>query len=221
MSSGRGGDPQFAISDADWERIERALGKQLSADVRKTVHEATERFILFEPAERTAEPVADAEAIIKACKKSASNFQRTLQTHAFKSSDAAIYATGLIRKNFQDSRLDNEERLFNPLSGLLTSFHVACIEALKELNDPEFPFLKGNSWKLWIRRLTKIMQDAGLPWQARKDSDKAKHDRPSPFTAFVWELQKYLPTDCRYPYAISALPTAIKRARAADHIKLA
>ena len=122
-------------------------------------------------------------------------------------------------KNFQDSRLDNEERLFNPLFGLLTSFHVACNAALKELSDPELPsFTKGKSWNLWIRRLTKIMQDAGLPWQVRKDTD-----RPPPFAAFVWELQKYLPADCKLSYAISALPTAISRARedATGHIKLA
>ena len=188
MSSG-GGDPRFAISEAGWERIERALGEQLSADVRKTVHEATRRFVLFEPAERTAEPVADAKAIIEACKKSASNFQRTLQAHAFKSSDAGIYATHLIKKNFQDSRLDNEEGL-HLLYHILTPFHVACDAALKELRDPELPsFTKGDSWNLWIRRLTKIMTDAGLPRQARNDSDKAKHNRPSPFTAFVWALQ--------------------------------
>jgi hypothetical protein len=108
-------------------------------------------------------------------------------------SDAGVYARHLIRQHFQDPRLSGQLDTFYSVAGIIISFVVAC---QKEARDE------------WIRQLGKIMKDAGLPWHVRKDTDGA-----SPFILFLWELQKCLPKACKLPYAKSALPTAVARAR--------
>ena len=93
-----GAKPHVIINEADWQRIESEYGTPLPECVRKEVLEATLKFAEFEIFERTVEPTATAEAIIKACKKAAMKFQDTLLANAFVSSDAAFYAQHVIKK---------------------------------------------------------------------------------------------------------------------------
>jgi hypothetical protein len=210
-----GAKPRLIINEADWQRIESEYGSPLPECVRKEVLEATLKFAEFEIFERTVEPTTTAEAIIKACKKAAAKCQQTLLANAFGSSDAAFYAQRLIKKNFHDTRLSNKARLFDTLTGLLTSFHVACDLSLKELNDPSMPsFEKGEGWNLWVWQLTEIMKKAGLPHGVRKDADKRKSDKPSHFVALLRELQQFLPDGCQQrTHSDNALAGAIARAR--------
>jgi hypothetical protein len=184
--------------------------------VRNAVLGATRGFILLDILEKQAEPAADAEKIIDACKKAAGNFQRALFASTSSSSDAASYVRDLLAKNFHDTRLSNKDELFNALTGLLISFQVACDSSLKELNAPSIPnfpsFDGGECWKYWIPRLTEIMKEADLPTGVRKDTDKRKSDKPSPFVALVRELQKCLPDECRQTtHSDDALAVAITR----------
>jgi hypothetical protein len=204
------------ISDADWQRIERtSYGRPLSDAVRKDVLEVTQEFAYFEVVERTAERLGDAEAIVKACKKAASDFQRTLLDQAFKSSDAGDYARQLIKKNFHDARLSIDGRPLETLSGLLTSFGGACNLALRDLQDAP-SFREGAARHLWFLRLIQIMEDYGLSASVRKDAGgKSKSDKQSPFVLFVRELQYCLPDACRCSMqSDSALAKAIAEARA-------
>jgi hypothetical protein len=210
------GEPDLAISDVDWQRIEGAYGLKLPPDVRTAVLEATLTFRYFEVFERTAEPVADAKAIIDACQKGASEFRRTLLVNAFKSSDASVLATYLIQKNFP--------RLLDTLGGLLTSLGVACKAAIKDLNDAAKPSHNvGDMWKSWIWRLTQIMRSNKLDWKVRKDTgNKNKSGKESPFTLFVWELQSCLPVECRrYAHSPGGLADAISEARKTVNLAIA
>jgi hypothetical protein len=68
---------------------------------------------------------------------------------------------------------------------------------------------------VWIRALAEVLEENQLPTKVRKDAgNKSNSDKQSPFTRFVWELQKCLPANCKVPYAESALPTAIWKAMA-------
>ena len=192
----------------DWQEIERAYGKPLSADVRGALFATTKFFVLFEESERAGEPVGHAQTIIEACKRRASEFQKALPSHE---SDSGLHALFFIGKNFNDHRLGY--RLFGILNGLLPSFQAACNAALKELG--EFPFLtEGDEWGSWVWRLNQILEDNGLPAGVRKDAgSKSKSDKPSPFTCLVWELQHFLPVACRrHTHSLGALATAISRA---------
>jgi hypothetical protein len=218
------GKVDLIISEANWQRIENAYGHKLSSSVRSNVLGATKTFILCDLLERRAGPAADAQKLVDTCRKTAENFQCALLAGA-SSSDAAISVRELIKENFSDpenfldTRLSNRDQLFSRLNGLLQSFLVACDLSLKELSEPSTAtFEKGESWKHWIPQLTEIMREAGLPTGTRKDTDKSKSDRPSPFVALVRELQKCLPDGCRpSTHSDSALAERIVRARASGH----
>ncbi len=228
-----GGAPDLTISEADWQRIEGAYGEQLSGSVRAAVVKATQQFVYWENFERAAEPVTKTQKLIETYKKSASDFQRAMQAGG--SSNARILAGHLVTKNFHDPRLSDKAGSsyvgrFHSLSGVLTSFQSACFQALKELEPPTSTrgllgdlgalpaFKEGEEWALWTRRLTEIANDNSLPGGVRKDAgNKSKSDKQSPFTLFVWELQKCLPKGCKYPtQSKSALAKAIGKARRAD-----
>lgn len=210
------GDADLIIKEADWRRMESAYEQRLLPAVRKAVLEATQMFVLFEVYERTAEPAADAEAIITACSKTAVQFHRTLLTNVFRSSGASVYAAHLIKSKFHDPRLNDNNRLFDALAGVLTSFEVACTTALRDLQDAP-AFKEGESWNAWVRRLIRIFEQNGLATGARKDTgNKSRSDKESPFVPFVRELQHSLPPEleCRYQRnSDGALAKAIGQAR--------
>jgi hypothetical protein len=232
IASGQGADPDLAISEADWQRNQKAYGKHPSDSVRTAIVEATRDFLLFEVLEREAEPVANAEKRIAVCKKAAEDLRCVMLSG--QSSDAEAYARYLIMKHFRDAPLSNKAGSsyvgsFYSLASLLTSFLSACDRALMDLDSiPRKPSLgllgdlgappsieEGRAWRLWIRRLTGIMKANGLPTGVRKDEgNKSKSDKQSPFVLFVRELQHCLPDGCKYPkHSDPALAKAIERAR--------
>jgi hypothetical protein len=115
------------------------------------------------------------------------------------------------------------------LLGLLDAINGLSIYAsgsfIKEIErggdtNPSECFSENEWWNLWVHILTRIMIEHGLPYQARKDSDKSKHEVPSAFVSFVFELQKYMPVGCwKYTHSLDALAQAINRARQTKAIK--
>jgi hypothetical protein len=222
----RSGQPNLTITAGDWQRIESAYGHQLSDGVRAGVVEATIEFVSWEIFERTAEPVADSQKWIRSFEEAAGDFQNAMLAG---NSDASNYAKFLICKYFEDPRLSGKPDPLYSLSGVLTSFRIACKNALRELEPPvstsgllgdfgSLPsFKEGEAWDQWIRRLTEIVKVHRLPWRVRKDAGNiSRSDQQSPFTRFVRELQKCVQVcvpECKAPYAESALPTAIGQAR--------
>jgi len=209
--------PLSPISEDDWQLIECEFGDKLSNDVREAISRATKFYVLAESTERSAEPVKDAKKRIEVLQKAAADLQSvmTSSTHSYAAGD-------LIARHFQDARLSDKSGgfyvgRFNSLTGVLGSFVAACEKALGDLTAPASPlpsWEEGAEWRNWIRQLNQIMKDNGLHVGARKDAgSKSKSDKQSPFTRFVWELQKRLPDGCgRHTHSIGALATAISRA---------
>jgi hypothetical protein len=188
ISSGDGADPDLTSIEANWPRIEEAYGKSLLADVRGELLEATRAFLLFEAAERTAEPRKNAAKWIKGCKKAAEELLRAMTLSPSGASDANKFAQHLVVKNFPQGN-----KGFSTLVSLLPSLNAACVSALEELKDPSMPsFRPGRAWGRWTRQLTEIMRNNSLPPTVSKDTG-----RKSPFRDLVWELQQLLPVECR------------------------
>ena len=173
----------------------------------------TQSYLDWEVFERTAPPVSDALGIVNQCLAGAKTFQASLRGLT---SDARLYAFHLIKSNFQDARVDEKADVLHVLSGVLTSFQVACMSARETLKDSaQASFTEGDAWKHWIRQLAQILREAGLPQTVRKDTDKIHSDhQQSPFVHLVWELQCSLPEEARRSmWSRPALADAISKAR--------
>jgi hypothetical protein len=95
-------------------------------------------------------------------------------------------------------------------------FVKACDAALSEMTDiSQHRFWPdGFAWQNWIRDLTRIVEAHQLPATVRKDSDKSKTGKASPFAVFVEQFQTYIPaTHRRATQSIEALSGAINIAR--------
>jgi hypothetical protein len=69
-------------------------------------------------------------------------------------------------------------------------------------------YVEGSVWDLWIIALTRILENAGLPTEARHDQEN-----PSRFVIFVREIQARLPSHLYKKRSDDALAKAITRAR--------
>jgi prephenate dehydratase len=145
------GEEPPSLFTIDWQKVERAYNRSLTAEVRDAMVSTTRFFVLSGSSERTGQPIGLVQTIIKACKRRASDLQRVLPS--FESEDA-LHAVFFISKNYSDTRLA-DGRLFIAFQGFLTSFQLACDAALKEIS--EFPAVKeGDEWQSWIRSLNRI-----------------------------------------------------------------
>jgi hypothetical protein len=101
-----------------------------------------------------------------------------------------------------------------------------CQRASAELRGRrDSGFRLGETWELWMRKLTNILSNSELPTRVRKGTDKIKTARPSPFVLFVRELQACLPATYRRSHALRsdfeaniALSTAIVRSRSSGRV---
>jgi hypothetical protein len=107
--------------------------------------------------------------------------------------------------------------ILESFSGQLKSFDDTCERAVKDLVSSPMtatPPPNGADWNIWVWRLTKIVQDFGLPQGVRNDSDKQLTENTLEFVSLMIELQSEIPEQFRRPYASShALAKAIHRAR--------
>lgn len=195
--------PNFA-----WQQVEQTYGEPVPPDVRNSLIVATHLFILTEEAERKADRVTDAQREIEALERDASKLQATLIRAS--ESDAGVVAIDLIERNIDERHLGAS--FYNSFRALLAALPDACTAARQTLN--ELPSSKeGDEWSEWVRRITKILKDAGLPWQVSKDWRGKK----SPFVALIEALQEHLPEESRrHTHSDGALAKAIVGARSRD-----
>ncbi len=90
-----------AITDSDWQRIEKAYGQKLSPKVRSDIHEKTQEFVDRAEFEQNAEPRSDARDRITTIMGAASWLRSTIDSGIH---DADIYACSLIKKHLWKQR---------------------------------------------------------------------------------------------------------------------
>jgi hypothetical protein len=198
IASVRGGDPKLTITDKDWQRIQVAYGSELSPDLRKEIYEATIRFLQFVPFEQAAQPVLIARQKIKRVFKAATDLQKAILEHPQSDAgDATLYANRLINRYFDDGSITDRDKL-GFLGKLMGPLSTACSFALEHLdNHKNHGRREGEAWRLWVQNLKSILAAKGLPTEVRKDTDKNRTGNPSPFVAFIHELQACVPETFR------------------------
>lgn len=203
------GDDQYAmalsITDQDWSRIEKAYQHTLAPEQRKSIFKVTWGFLSFVPGEAGAEAVRMVANEVGGVRRAGQAFLDLYMQNINSNSQGSA----LISKKFEIQR---KHKLFH---NYLTSYIDACDYAMAEIKDPKnHGWHKGDMWNLWVRQLTDIAREGGLPHQVRQDDDKNKIRKSSPFVVFVCELQKCIPSGFRRStHSESALATAISRAR--------
>jgi hypothetical protein len=202
------------ISDCDWQRIERAYGQKLSPEARRDIHEKTQEFVDRAEVEQNAERVSPARDRISTIMRDANSLRSSLDGGDH---DADVHARTLIKKHLRkegDAINDPLRRISSDMRWLI----FASEDALKELSDTKGEdFKKGEAWKRWINELTDIAKAHDLHWRVRKDTDKNKQSRSSPFVELVWELQRSVPKAHRR-YSRGALAGAIVGARRQNRV---
>jgi hypothetical protein len=233
-SAGGGGEERrkvVAITDSDWQRIEKAYGQKLSPKARRDIHEKTQEFVDRAEFEQNAEPVSDARDRITTFIGAASSLRSTIDSGIH---DADIYACSLIKKHLRKQRDAKKQKegdavkkrrrkKDDPLRNISNGMRLlifASQDALRELEDAKDQgFSKGEAWDRWIVRLTSIAEKHGLPWRVRKDSDKQSDSHSqSHFVEFVWALQHFVPDAHRRKHSRGALAGAIVGARRQNRV---
>lgn len=107
--------------------------------------------------------------------------------------------------------------LFYLLMHTLLAADEVCEFVRVSISDNQYPtYEHGFIWNWWIRALTIILKEHGLPYRARNDSDKQKGQKEemSPFVRLVDKLQKCIPKSAQRSTAgPHALAKAVTRAR--------
>ena len=209
------GKPRLKISEGDWKRIEKAYGHALTKPLRQKLCDATREYLEWDELEKAAQRAWEAEVKINVVKAAASKFiDAIFQRPRNIARDADFFARRLISKHLhlsfqgrdglQNSLLKIERDISDACDRAFDIFD-ACDRALHDL-QVENGFRDGETWGLWIRKLTKILKAHQLPTEVRKDTGKNLTGKPSPFVAFVRELQACVPEEYRrsQPYSAEA-----------------
>jgi hypothetical protein len=108
--------------------------------------------------------------------------------------------------------LDNSDQAELVVKPFMKGIIASCDERLADVGS-----MKGQDardpWENWIVELTKLFKRYKLPTPARKDVDKNKTGRPSPFVMFIRELQELIEQKYWRPRSDDTLADAINRAR--------
>lgn len=210
-----GGKPRLKISSADWQRIELAYERSLPNSVRRKIRAVTRTFLDWVVFEHTVRPSSEAMERVQSIKKAAHEFQEVVFTCPRNvGSDADFYARYLISKHLHLAFDKGRNGLQNLALNLASSISKGCDLALADLGSEQSTFRSGDMWNWWVRELIAILNARYLPTEVRKDSDKSKTEKPSPFVAFIRELQVCIPEDYRgTTHSDTALAVAIDRAR--------
>jgi hypothetical protein len=193
----------FSISDEQWTETEKAYGHKLDAATRDEVLRVTTLLVLFEPFERKAAPLAEAETRVQEIKGSAERFFRDL--FGGPRDDATAFADELIDRHFN--------RRMPQLPVLLGSLAAACNSALTEMKTSPSHSREGAAWDQWVSALTTILSAAKLRTAASKGRGKPGSVWPSAFVSLLLKLQSYVPKEARRHETPDGLASAIALAR--------
>jgi hypothetical protein len=208
--------PKLEISTGDWTRIEKAYGQSLASTLRQRIIEETD-ILKFRAVFADDQRIADVEERIKRIQNGAKALHVAFR--GGQPSPSQWFGDLCIDAQFEPqvfTDLTNKHvSIVSILVNLIESLDTACTGTLNYLdrtakNTPS----ERSIWDLWVRTLTSILHQNGLPISARKDSDKQKGNSPPAFVALVRELQESLPQEYRQAFhSYGALAQAISRAR--------
>lgn len=195
-----GPDPEFDLSDKDWDQLEKAIGGTIPDATRDEIVKVTTSFVYFEPFERAAQKAKPVDDYLARVSTEANGLHQLLFQRE------PEYGHILIDQFFTDPRISRHQR--HALGGILSSLIVACRQARQELAKRP-GHQEGECWDRWVLALTRIVGAAKLP----TSSTNRANDGPSAFVKFVYRLQSAVPKASRRSHTYEALARAINRAR--------
>jgi hypothetical protein len=212
ISSGSGPEPTFEPSSEQWAGIEAAYGQKLPFEYRSKIIQIINEYFRFEPSERNAPFVEDAVRWLnKICDCSESLFHSLQTISEGKIDVAANYAANIVDRHVNENPHHNGNDV-TTIARRLADFAACCCLARNtlEMESKKNGFVEGHCWNLFVYRLILFACEQGLPVSASKGLNVSKTGKPSPFVAFVSELQKCFPEDYpRHNASLQALATAI------------
>jgi hypothetical protein len=214
--SSASGRPEFAPSEEDWKRIEAAYPLLTVAD-RETITAIVNEYLHNERFERNAPFLDDALKWLKAAEKSATRFWKTTWGGGdSEKGDAIFYAQDYVERHIDDHGLQIPgESKWDALVSIMTNVVAALAIARREVpKEARAGFVEGETWDAMICQLSDFAEAKGFPVGASKGVDKAASSKPSPFVAFIREIQNTFPAVSRRHNASDiAIAEAISVAR--------
>jgi hypothetical protein len=214
------------FTSAQCERIEMAYGQgPLPEEVWLKLQQATALYTAAAPLE-LALPLEQFVSKLDALREAADAVKRIMPPFEFPTTQVpidpklsgrarlnALQKTYFQRRTFRTAPL-LPFSLLELLNHSLNALDKVCEAVCDEFGEEKYPAYKhGQLWSYWVFWLTIILREHGLPYEARKDSDKRKIEG-SPFVLFLEELQQCAPPQCRQStVSRDALAQAINRAR--------
>jgi hypothetical protein len=184
----------LGISGDDWKNIEKHSGFAIPPDIRGAVAAKTQTMRWRSEAWQSALPTREAIRQIAGAKRTTVGWLKWMDGLS-DDARAAIMSVDewerfdLVIKPFMNFVVASCDKTLPELKSDLTS---------KEAQDVRPP------WEDWIFELTDLFDQCGLPTPARTDVDKT--DNQSPFTIFIWELQKLIEKQYRLTIPLRPLP---------------
>jgi len=204
---------RFAPSSEEWQRIAEPFGIEFSQADRKQLVGIVETYFVTQPFEAAAPHVADAKKYLKDITTKANAFFQSLSPASNPS--AADYVQQLIVRNFRDGQTRTPQA-WTDIITTMAAFLAATDRAQNVLSRcmPGGGFIEGYAWCELIRKLEQFCHKRCLPTAASKGWHKSPRDGPSPFVAFVRNLQDVFPPKFRrHHHSDQALAKAIHNAR--------
>lgn len=201
---------KLAISPVDWTELEKALGRELTAEQRGEISEIAGAYAAGEGMERAAPFVRDEAEWFRDFQKVAGELHRLTVEVPARSRAAR---SGVIEVQL---KLD---ALLIAVCGQSFSIEQIALflgPAISKAKDRRRPpgIEEGAHWRNLVRALDAKFGEFGLPTGIRKDSDKSKSGAPSPFVAFLFRLQRCFPPEARrYDQSVAAVAAAMAEAR--------
>lgn len=216
-SSGSWGT-EFAPTDDEWFRIERAYGRAIDGETRARIINVVKDYLLHEPFERNAPFVDDAIGWLDKVEGAAATFWRaTFEAEDGSNREAMWSAQSAIEAHIRSAGL-GESSQWHELVRIMTDVVAAIRLARRDLvADAGVGLVEGDAWRGLVVELTSICAGKRLPTGASKGLDKTSSDEPSPFVRMFRALQALFPeASRRHQASYMAAAEAISVARRTD-----
>jgi len=213
------------LSDEDWGGIEDAYGRPILPEVRALIVAATNDSVRGASAENTGrmkDALKRANLLHKRTKDLIDAIDKRYPGNVTAYVDdqmALSYALQNATKfrkllGIRMAPLAERKYVIEFLQDL-NRFTSACELTLQELDHAsQYNYWPdGAAWDKWVRNLTRLAEASKLPTGVRKDVDKNRLGKASPFVELVCALQHHIPAEYVPKKAKNAIATAIGSAR--------
>lgn len=200
--------------------MESAYGYSLNENDRCAITDLVKTYFIRQPFEAAAPFLQDSQQWLQQTRQAAQNFSHLLLKAGNLSnplkSDAAFFAQREI--GLQLKRIEHMAPVVDVeiLRSAIDYFIIANVKAEETLtyNSEKAGKIEGNAWAEMVQGIVDLFERANRPVTASKGTGKAKHDKPSAFVGFIFQLQATFPDALkRHNHSFGALAEAITQVK--------